>query len=141
MTILPHVAFGAAVGSLIPNPYLASGAGFISHFVLDFIPHWDPNLRNLSKRRKIFYGMLFLIDLCLSVTLLWFLKDYKNIFFAGLIGALVDLENFYHFIPIHDSRKTFWHRRTTPLWGLFNQSWVTGFSLLFLIYSLHARTS
>ncbi len=137
MSVLPHVVFGAAVGSFIPNPILSATAGFFSHFVLDTIPHWDPYLIKISKSRKISYLGLFLIDLGLSVTFLWMVKDYPNIFWAGLIGALVDLENFYKFIPWHIRGSKF-HQTTNWKIGLFNQAWVVGLSVIYLVYFLHA---
>jgi len=42
MTLSTHMIVGTAVASLFPNnPALGFGAAFLSHFVLDTIPHWD----------------------------------------------------------------------------------------------------
>lgn len=35
-----HVTAGATVGLASSNPVVAAGAGFMSHFVMDAIPHW-----------------------------------------------------------------------------------------------------
>lgn len=41
MILLTHAVTGAAVGQLTGNPILAFVTGFVSHFLLDAIPHWD----------------------------------------------------------------------------------------------------
>jgi len=42
MTLATHAAVGGAVAALFPShPITAFIAGFMSHFVLDAIPHWD----------------------------------------------------------------------------------------------------
>jgi len=41
MLLTPHTAAGVAIASLLPEPWLAIPLSFLSHFVLDFIPHWD----------------------------------------------------------------------------------------------------
>lgn len=47
MTITPHILVGAAVASaLTSNVYLAFLLGFLTHFVLDAIPHIDPGTYN-----------------------------------------------------------------------------------------------
>lgn len=45
MTLTTHSLVGAAVAQLFPNrPWLGFLAGFISHFALDSVPHWDYRL-------------------------------------------------------------------------------------------------
>ncbi len=41
MLSTPHILVGAAIAKSIPNPYVSLPAAFLSHFVFDFIPHWD----------------------------------------------------------------------------------------------------
>jgi hypothetical protein len=41
MILLTHAVTGAAVGQLSGNPALGFITGFISHFLLDALPHWD----------------------------------------------------------------------------------------------------
>jgi len=40
----PHVIVGAAIAFKSGNPYLAIPLSFLSHFVLDEVPHWNPHL-------------------------------------------------------------------------------------------------
>ena len=41
MTFTTHIFVGAAIGSLMPNPWLAFLAGLVTHHLLDLIPHID----------------------------------------------------------------------------------------------------
>lgn len=41
MLLTPHTAAAVAIASILPQPELAIPLSFFSHFVLDFIPHWD----------------------------------------------------------------------------------------------------
>lgn len=49
MFVTSHVLSGAAIGSLAPGPLTALGAGFVSHFVLDALPHWGSGDEDLLK--------------------------------------------------------------------------------------------
>lgn len=39
----PHVMVGAAIATKIPNPFVAIPLAFVSHLVLDRVPHWNPH--------------------------------------------------------------------------------------------------
>ncbi len=40
----PHVLIGAAIATAIPDPAVALPLALASHFVTDYIPHWNPHL-------------------------------------------------------------------------------------------------
>ncbi len=42
MLEVPHVIAGLAIGRIIPNPIISIPVIFLSHFILDQIPHWNP---------------------------------------------------------------------------------------------------
>ena len=46
----PHALVGMAVVTLIPNPLISLPLAFISHFIVDMLPHWNwkPDTRPLS---------------------------------------------------------------------------------------------
>ena len=95
MTLTPHAIVGAAIASTIPDqPLLGFSLAFLSHFVLDAIPHWDYKLSSMTedKANKInnnmkigrdFYFDLLKIgpDFSLGLILAYLL-------FANLVGAL-----------------------------------------------------
>lgn len=42
MTLTTHALVGAAAAQVFPqHPYVAFAAGFVSHFAIDALPHWD----------------------------------------------------------------------------------------------------
>jgi len=49
MVLSTHAFVGAAVANLFPNhPLIAFAGGFVSHFILDAIPHWHYSVRTLT---------------------------------------------------------------------------------------------
>jgi hypothetical protein len=44
MFITTHAALGALVGAAVPNRFLSFALGFISHFLVDRIPHGDEHM-------------------------------------------------------------------------------------------------
>ena len=116
MVLSTHVVAGAALAQLFPqNPALGFGVAFVSHFVLDMIPHWDYRLvsleagatgQKIDKEFKInpaFVADLMKIgaDLLLGLILafLVFYPDSKLdllILFLGVSGAL--LPDFLQFV-------------------------------------------
>jgi hypothetical protein len=52
MILATHAIVGGALATLLPDrpwaPYLAALLGFVSHFVIDAIPHWDYPIRSAS---------------------------------------------------------------------------------------------
>ena len=60
LTLTTHAIFGAAIAAVIPtHPYLAVSAAFVSHFLLDAIPHWDYPLRSSSMKPGVVAAMKF----------------------------------------------------------------------------------
>lgn len=51
MTLTTHAVIGAVIGAATGNPLLAFTAGFISHFLVDIIPHGDRELYNNHKSK------------------------------------------------------------------------------------------
>ncbi len=51
MILLVHLLFGAAVASKIQNPVFAIVLAFLSHYLLDLIPHTEYNIENIRKKQ------------------------------------------------------------------------------------------
>lgn len=105
----PHVVLGAAIAIKVGNPYLAVPIAFLSHFVLDKIPHWNPhfytetNLNGTPDKRSI---KLAAVDSTLAlVTGLFiasqFLPDYNKALiiivcsFAGVLSDVIKIPYFF----------------------------------------------
>ena len=68
MTSTGHALIGASIASQIPNPFIAIPLAFLSHFLIDKIPHWDAMTNKKNKTQKQIYTET-LIDICLGFTL------------------------------------------------------------------------
>ncbi len=96
MLLATHAITGAIVGRASPDPVVAFVIGFISHFLLDMIPHGDAGLnkdyRNNQKiRRAVAYVTM---DAVLTVYLILGIRqahqfdDGANVS-AGIAGGLL----------------------------------------------------
>lgn len=52
MTATVHALVGASIASHIPIPGLAIVIAFISHFLLDKVPHWDAMTNKATKTKQ-----------------------------------------------------------------------------------------
>jgi len=135
MMITPHVLAGAAFATKISNPFILVLCAFVSHFLLDMIPHKDYNITPLKAN---FYKLV--IDAGISLSLLFYfignLPLEKQFLFAvaGFFGILPDglwmlyrlfnwkfleryvaMHNFLHWLIIPESHQTHF------VFGMFTQ--------------------
>ncbi len=59
-----HALTGAFIAYEIPNPFLALPLAFFSHFAVDLLPHWNPDIFHQKKKlgyisQKIFLFIVF----------------------------------------------------------------------------------
>lgn len=100
MSILPHAVFGALVGSLFDNPILSGVAGAVSHVVLDMVPHFDPSIsksKKLNPIKKKIITAIIAVDVGTALIVLWFLRGHLNLFAGGLMGPMMDVDNFLQY--------------------------------------------
>lgn len=45
----PHVAVGAAIATKVANPFVSLPLAFLSHLLLEKVPHWNPHLNTEKK--------------------------------------------------------------------------------------------
>ena len=69
MTATNHAVTGALIGLVIGQPWVALPASFLSHFVCDAIPHFDPTMPTDQWIKTRRFRNLLLIDGSLCVTL------------------------------------------------------------------------
>ena len=110
MTLTTHATLGAVLGRATGNPVLAFIFGFISHFLIDMIPHGDTgladNFRVHKRRRKqaVAYVMVDAIFAIFFVLLLANTRDIESIrtFTWGIVGGVLpDL-----LVGLHDLTKS-----------------------------------
>lgn len=96
MFLVVHASLGAVIGSQVQSPYVAAPLGFLSHFLIDIIPHGDEAIGRLFIKSGRHMGLVFLavVDalsaLCL-ITLLWMAGLLPNAIgaFVGAVAAMV----------------------------------------------------
>ena len=95
MLLSIHATVGAVIGEQVNTPLLAFILAFISHFILDMIPHGDEALikayRNDFKNKGLKYLIIFdLISTAILIPLLFFFKkiNFNPIVIWGIIGGV-----------------------------------------------------
>jgi len=98
----PHVAFGIAIATAIPNPLISIPLAFASHFVLDMVPHWNPHLNTeMKKFGKLTDKTLLIIaiDLACSLLLTIFTAGTNITFYlVALVSILPDMAEGPYFL-------------------------------------------
>jgi phosphatidylglycerophosphatase A len=97
MTLTTHATLGAVIGHAVGNPVLAFVFGFISHFMIDMIPHGDTGLADnykvhkKSKKAALAYVMVDAIFAIFFVLMLANTKDLTSMqnFTWGIIGGVL----------------------------------------------------
>jgi hypothetical protein len=108
MLSLPHAALGAAIATLIPNPAISIPLSFFSHFLADYLPHWNPHLdTQLSRHGKLTPQTIAFAasDFILAVSFSAFVAltaasplQSLNLFLSPLAAILPDLIEAPHYI-------------------------------------------
>jgi hypothetical protein len=147
----PHVAIGAAIATKIPNPLIAIPLAFVSHFVLERVPHWNPHIVTETKK----FGAptkKSLTIIALDVTLALIVGSFiawralpdtghaVTILGASFASVLPDLiESPYFFLKMRNKFLKNWIKfqkslqvDTTPFWGIITQVLTIGAVILWL---------
>jgi len=127
MILSVHIIFGTTAASLVPShPIGAFSIAFLSHFILDSIPHKDYNLKyfesNENEQKKIintvynkislFRDMFLvfidgLVGICIAFMLV-FDPAKPWIFLIGIVGSLLpDFLTFLYLLIKHKSLSLF----------------------------------
>jgi len=103
MILSVHFIAGAAITKIIPNKLIAYPLAFLSHFLLDALPHADYSLRGISGgwKKKSFYltiGNLILDVVAGIIFIIIFAAafdnfDIKTALIGGFFGVLPDFLN------------------------------------------------
>jgi hypothetical protein len=155
MLLTPHILVGALLGSKIQSPWLVFIIAFISHFILDAIPHREYEIRSLKKKKinkKFFIDLLqVLTDLTIgmgaTIFFVWH-TPYRNHALLGMIAAILPdgltfiywrtkmpmlkaLTNF-HCLTVHPK-----NNKNTPLiWGLGSQLIIVAIAVFFILSNI-----
>lgn len=137
----PHVFVGAAIATKIPDPLIAIPLAFVSHFILEMVPHWNPHLN--SETEKYGYptkrstaivvadsSLALISGSLIAYSALPDMGQALTILFACLASVLPDLiEAPYFFLKIKNKLIQKWivfqksiQNDTGIFWGLLTQT-------------------
>ena len=97
MFLTIHSAVGLAIGSRVSSPFIAFILGYLSHWLIDVIPHGDETLINKEKhtasKLKLIFFYFAIFDTIGIIILVYFLSSQKIISLTtpvifGLLGAV-----------------------------------------------------
>jgi hypothetical protein len=96
MLVSVHATIGAVIGEKIHYSLFAFALAFLSHFILDIIPHGDKSLikayRNDFKNRAMLYLIIFdIISTVVLLSLMFYLHklSYSPSVLWGIIGGIL----------------------------------------------------
>lgn len=76
MTSTAHAIVAGAIASKFPDPMVAASVSFISHFVMDLIPHWDMGT-NWKGRKKHATGVLAILETMTGITIAYLVYNAR----------------------------------------------------------------
>ncbi|MCX6721199.1 MAG: hypothetical protein NT026_01185 [Candidatus Staskawiczbacteria bacterium] len=136
MILLVHMLLGAAMGHVVKNPILAIIMAYLSHYLLDFIPHIEYDVKKLKK---------IILDLCLGILFIFlFSKNNPVIYICAFFAILPDgftvlnnlfpnkileIHNKLHTKKIHFLRD---NKKISNFWRVFSQLLIIFISILLL---------
>jgi hypothetical protein len=150
MTATNHALTGAIIGLSVHQPWLALPAAFLSHYVLDAIPHFDEGPKFLEskyfKHRLLADALLcFVLVLILALT---HQKDWFFISFCAFLGTSPDLFWINKYRYASQGRLSKWHPNlhsrfaskiqwfAKPIGGIVELVWCAG-AITLLVHLLH----
>jgi hypothetical protein len=157
-----HALTGAAIAMAVKQPALAIPAAFLSHFVLDAVPHYNPpkrirnNFKNYQESyEKAFklksFTLIFGLDMVLfAITLLTVPLlapsgvSPLTVFFSALAGAAPDLDGGLRFLFRHfglsrkKSKDNYWFSRFHLWFQWMERPWGIYVELVWLVLIIWA---
>jgi hypothetical protein len=148
MIIACHILAGAVIADKIQNPVLGLSLAFLSHYIIDIIPHWEYVKNAKASQNQSFTDFLMTFaDIILGAAIVLIFSKHKLLAAAGgFIGAAPDFDYFFYTFPsliknkflakeerFHSKIIHFFDRKKIPFfWRLFSQILVIVISFYFL---------
>lgn len=150
MILTPHFLLGAAIAANIKIPLIAFPLALLSHYLLDFIPHWDYStyLIKSKKWQNAYRDFLkIIIDFVFSMLIvIFFSKEFITALLGGFFATLPDIVTFFYILfpsnkililhnKFHDS---FLHqtsrKKISLFWKVGSEFAITALAILLLTF-------
>lgn len=147
MILLSHILFGAAITSKVTYAPLAIILAFLSHYLLDLIPHIEYSIDNIAEKKwkkslpdflKVF------LDLLAGVILITIFSKNQPIIFIGSFAAIIpdslsllkyifrskilDFHSDFHQERLHFLK----HKKISNIWRILTQILIVVISIIIL---------
>ncbi|KKU29026.1 MAG: hypothetical protein UX92_C0009G0018 [Candidatus Amesbacteria bacterium GW2011_GWA1_47_20] len=148
MLELPHTLIGAAIATAIPDPRISLPLALLSHFVTEYIPHWNPHLftelktlGHITRKTTLIVAADATAALILGTWIALRSPRPLIILAACFLAVLPDvLEIPYFFFgwrPKIEEKLVLWQRshqlNVKPIWGIICQLAVVVVTLYFTL--------
>ena len=153
MILFCHILVGAALMAKIQIIPLALVLAFLSHYVLDFIPHWEYSVDNILKKQWRKTGFDFLkvaLDFSLGILIILAISKNQPIILVGaflailpdgftllsllLPNKLLKIHDIFHRNIVHRFKKIpLAENKTLFFFGILSQIFVSALAILFLV--------
>ena len=96
MRAINHAVTGAVIGLVVTEPLIAMPVAFLSHFVLDVIPHYGPSMDNVKyMKSKTFKNFLYIdAALCFILVIVLAASNPVNWLLAAVCAFLAAAPDF-----------------------------------------------
>ncbi len=154
MILFCHILVGAALMAKIQIIPLALVLAFLSHYFLDFIPHWEYSIDNILEKQWKKAKSEFLkgaLDFGLGILLIFIISKNSGIILAGAFFAVLPdgltllslllpnkvltIHDKFHRKLVHYPKKiSFKENKTLFFLGILSQILVSILAIFFLIF-------
>lgn len=136
MFLTCHMLVGAGIGKALQRPALACPAAYLSHYVLDAVPHLDGGgLFNVVGPPTLAVKVLGVADLAIGAVVVWWLIRgrplSRTMGWAAFCAILVDIIDY---VPpwcewVHHCKWISWYSFAHDLYshGMMRDQWLPGF--------------
>lgn len=148
MILLVHMLFGAVIASYIKNPILAVFLAFLSHYILDLLPHVEYSIKNINEKnwKKSLPDFLrVFLDFSLGIILILFFSAKTPIIFIAVfftilpdgisfLSSFIKNKTLKNYSELHREKIHFLkNKKISMIWRIFTQGVIVTVSILLLI--------
>jgi hypothetical protein len=147
MILTPHMLLGAAIASKIGYAPLAIILAFLSHYLLDILPHIEYPIKNIQNKqwtKSLPDFIRVFLDFFAGLLIIYFFSGWQIIIFTGaLFSILPDAFNFLNLVfqnkllkthnNFHEKIHFLKNKKISIFWRIVSQVLVVAVSIILLV--------
>lgn len=151
MISVAHAVTGSYIAACCPNPWIFVPVTLVSHFVLDYVHHYDIGVAmrqyHFGKVAMSFYESLDLLASVILIALIWQQNPSHFTWYiwggalAGISPDLIETTDYFFghplkiFTPIYWVHEHFHHSTTDLFWGTLPQIILVSIIAVFTVFN------